>query len=407
MCPAFLDIKRLKPYKTMDKAIKQLAAMARRRELPMHFAEEEKHLAMLIALGADSQARAELITYNERSFGSPVQSDITFPMQDELFVETWQGYARDGESRGLVNVLQENIIQFGFPIQKGISQTPAYKAATLKGIPQEKWTKKNILFSSPEKMTLYIYPTMAGAIPVLFTRERSDFETLVKALAHRNEDVDVPGSMGACLVKGYNNWGRIYAYQRQWYHDNQGGCPEEEWPQEFLRLIDNKKLYQDIFLLLSDGYYSGINAAQMDMPEQEWRELSVRIRLEHEATHYFTQRVFGSAQNHVLDEIIADYMGIVAAQGHYRADWFLRFMGLEDYPRYRQGGRLQNYIAGNVMSLGAFKVLQSIVKNAAENLERFDSRIEHPIDKARVIMALSRLSLLDMADTGSLEKIIH
>lgn len=48
----------------------------------------------------------------------------------------------------------------------------------------------------------------------------------------------------------------------------------------------------------------------------------------------------------MLDELIADYAGIVAAWGRYRADWFLRFVGLEDYPRYREGGRLQNYRRG-------------------------------------------------------------
>ena len=29
-------------------------------------------------------------------------------------------------------------------------------------------------------------------------------------------------------------------------------------------------------------------------------------------------------RNNILDELVADYMGITAAAGRYRADWFLR-----------------------------------------------------------------------------------
>lgn len=67
----------------------------------------------------------------------------------------------------------------------------------------------------------------------------------------------------------------------------------------------------------------------MNLSQAEWRRLSITIRLEHECTHYFTYRVLGSMRNNLLDELIADYQGIVSAIGKYRADWFLRFMGLE------------------------------------------------------------------------------
>lgn len=73
-------------------------------------------------------------------------------------------------------------------------------------------------------------------------------------------------------------------------------------------------------------------------------------------------------RNNMRDELIADYQGIVAANGgRYRADWFLRFIGLEAFPEYRQGGRLQNYRGQPPLSDGAFKILQVLVKDAAEN----------------------------------------
>ena len=96
------------------------------------------------------------------------------------------------------------------------------------------------------------------------------------------------------------------------------------------------------------------------------------IRLEHECTHYFTRRLFGSAKNHLLDELIADYRGIVAAIGQFRADWFLRFMGLENYPNYRACGRLGYYRGDPPLSEQAFGLLQTLVQRAAENVERFD-----------------------------------
>jgi len=74
----------------------------------------------------------------------------------------------------------------------------------------------------------------------------------------------------------------------------------------------------------------------MGMDESTWHSLSLIIRLSHECTHYFTRRLFGSMRNNLLDELIADYQGIVAANGgRYRADWFLRFVGLESFPDYR------------------------------------------------------------------------
>jgi hypothetical protein len=139
----------------------------------------------------------------------------------------------------------------------------------------------------------------------------------------------------------------------------------------------------------------------MGLSEPEWQRLSLVIRLEHECTHYFTRRLFNSMRNNLLDELIADYKGIVAATGHYRADWFLRFLGLESFPHYREGGRLQNYRGQPPLSDGAFKILQVLVKAAAENLERFEA--EHT-DELRetsfqplMLMGLTYLTLEELA----------
>jgi len=66
-------------------------------------------------------------------------------------------------------------------------------------------------------------------------------------------------------------------------------------------------------------------------------------------------------RNNLLDEVIADYFGITAACGRFRADWLLRFFGLESYPRYRAGGRLEHYRGDPPLSDAAFLVLQRLL----------------------------------------------
>lgn len=137
----------------------------------------------------------------------------------------------------------------------------------------------------------------------------------------------------------------------------------------------------------------------MGLTEAEWQHLSMQIRLEHESTHYFTRRVFGSMRNNLLDELMAGYRGIVAAIGHYRADWFLRLLGLEN-PDYH-GGRLEKYRGQPPLSAGAFQVLCDAVKAAAENLERFDTtyakHLKTPDEQVLILITLSKLTLLELA----------
>jgi hypothetical protein len=113
-------------------------------------------------------------------------------------------------------------------------------------------------------------------------------------------------------------------------------------------------------------------------------------------------------RNNLLDELIADYRGIVAAIGYYRADWFLRFLGLESFPIIREEGRLQNYRGQPSLSDGAFKILQSLIKAAAENLEYFDasqvSELKTANNQVLILVALTDLTLEELA---SKEEIYH
>jgi hypothetical protein len=107
-----------------------------------------------------------------------------------------------------------------------------------------------------------------------------------------------------------------------------------------------------------------------------------------------------------LDELIADYRGVVAAVGYYRADWFLRFVGLEAFPKYRHDGRLQNYRGHPPLSEEAFRILQCLVKAAAENLERFDRRYASQPrtleDQVTLLVALTTLTLEELAGSSAI-----
>jgi hypothetical protein len=201
----------------------------------------------------------------------------------------------------------------------------------------------------------------------------------------RNEPGPVPESMGACIVSGSNNWDRIREHRRRWEAES-GDCSEAAWREEFRRLVPRQELYRDRFLILSTGPYSNVAAGEIGLSDKDWHRTSTTIRLEHECTHYFTLRFFGSMRDNLLDEIVADYMGTTAAAGRYRSDWFLRFMGLEPFPAYREG---------------AFGVLRALVKDIAENLQRTSDGLESlprsPQERAGMLLASCGFRLEDLA----------
>ena len=366
----------------------------------------ELRASSLATWGANVAQVEELLAYSDRVFAQRcLNLPLDLPLEPELHIVTWVQYAAIAHEVGTFETLKQRLVQLQFPIQAGISQTEAYRAVTRKGgLTDSLPEATGLVLQQPDQVELLIHQSLAGAIPILLVKHREDFVSLVQALAMRNEPKLVPESMGACIVSGFNNWDRIRQYRNQWETANPTACSDCDWVEEFQRLAPQKALYQDRFILLSEGAYSAVPAADMKLEEAEWRRLSSIIRLEHECTHYFTYRVLGSMHNHLLDELIADYRGIVAAVGRYQADWFLRFIGLES-SHYREGGRLQNYRGQPPLSDGAFQVLGALVQAAARNLEHFDTKyrieLRHPQQEALVTIALTQLTLEELAsETG-------
>jgi len=354
---------------------------------------------VLRSLGANDGEVAELLVYCENAFDcAAAPRPCAYPLADEPFVSAWAEYAAEVAEIGAYEALRRHLVQLRFPVARRISETAAYRAAARRGVfPDAARWGRGLELARPELVRLELHQTAAGRIPVIYAGTREDFVLLLQALARRNEPVPIPPSFGACVVSGYNNWDRVHRYRAAWELGDPARATEAAWAEEFNQLVPRKELYQDRFILLSPGPYSATAASDLGLTPAEWNETSLRIRLEHECAHYFTRRVFGSMRNALLDELLADYSGMVAATGRFRADWFLRFMGLEAFPAYRSGGRLENYRGTPPLSDGAFIVLQRLVRLAALRLEELDRTRVGPVgtltDRAVRLTSLASLTL--------------
>ena len=335
-------------------------------------------------------------------------ASLCLPLKDEPFAAAWRQYENETAQHGIEEVLRNRFTQFNFPVKTGISNTPQYQQALKKGLlPEHAQPKGGVNFSDPANITLFVHESPAGSIGVILAGKRQDFVTLVQTLLYKNEPAQIPDSLGAFMVSGYNNWDRIRNYKQQWMANQNTIGDDFSWMLEFEQLKKKKELYQDRFIILSSGPYSDIPAADMGMEPGAWREKSVSLRLEHECTHYFTRRVFSSMRKNIWDEILADYMGITAAHGSFNARWFLLFMGLENYPEYRPGGRLEKYVPDSLPE-SALEALRGMTVTTAENLQDLDKRFgpgHHSLqDRSTMLLALSITGWSALAGPDYLER---
>jgi hypothetical protein len=353
--------------------------------------------SVLDACGADDDSAERLLAYNETPYDPRLLEGRAWPMPDEAHLAAWDEYARDAAGMGVVAALRPRLLQLRFPVAAGISGTDDYRAATRKGIAPADGPGPALV--APERLELSLHPTMAGRVPVLVAGVREDFVTLVRVFSARNEPIDVPDAMGACIVTGLNNWDRVRRH-RETFEAGRGTPDDAEWLAEFkANLAPRPELYQDRFILLSSGPYSAVPAADLGLAEEAWRARSLAIRREHECTHYLTYRAFGRMRNNLLDELIADFAALAQVDGRYDAGLALRFFGLEGYPRWREGGRLQSYLGDPPLPPAATAVLRTLVFRAARNLESFaDARPPRGRGEiARVVLALAGLTLEELA----------
>lgn len=149
--------------------------------------------------------------------------------------------------------------------------------------------KRPLVFRSPRTVEMKIYDSFAGRIPIIYVRDPTDFEQLVTNVAYKGVRPENISQTGASFISGRTTR----------------------------------------FIILSAKPYSNVPASELGINnDSDWLEGSMLLRRGHECTHYYTKQTYGIANNILHDEIMADFIGMYEAFGYYKAEWFLRFMGL-------------------------------------------------------------------------------
>jgi hypothetical protein len=186
----------------------------------------------------------ELLAYNKRNFGDYLRGNDRL----ESSMVAWQKYLADAAKIGVWETLRRNLVQLRFKVATGMSENPEYLASTRRGLMVPARTI-SLEMRSPWRLQLLIHQTKAVAIPIIFTPERVDFESLVQAMFFCNEPIKIPLEKRACIVSGLNNWDRVRAYRTQWESQRGNGL----WLKHWQRLQPKKSLFQDRFIILTNS----------------------------------------------------------------------------------------------------------------------------------------------------------
>lgn len=272
------------------------------------------------------------------------------PLEPDETLQWWRKLVAASEPDEWFTELQQQLPQLLLPQVKGISQSDTYKAAILRGEPIESTQLKSIQpWERPQELELEIAEHPCVAVPVLRTPSWVDFQRLVRALAHRCEPVVLADGVHAQAISGLIHWDLIRQFG----------------PKARAKLI-----------LLHEAPYGSVPAQQLpwDLSDAEWCRRSGHLRLEHELTHLATKRVLGEMRINLLDELIADFMGMLKAMGCYSAEVFGRCLGVDPIDGPQPNGRWMTYVAqldpGEAQQVVALTMQRSIeLEQIAQDLD--------------------------------------
>ena len=344
-------------------------------------------------LGCSEDLLAQLAAY----LAPPVSPDVripSLPLPDEAFVGHWRRCQIDSGGQEAFAMLRSQLIELHFPIQKGLSKDPSYRAARQNG--DLSGATIGLILERPDQLGIEFITTAAGCIPVVLTATRADFIALVCAILHHNEPYEVPNNMGAVMISGYFNWARLRAWRVQARLDRLTSQEAEKRLRH--HLASYKHDYQDRFIILSPGFYSGLSPEQAGFESDSWLKYSHIIRREHEGTHYLTRRVLGMMRTHLLDELLADFVGLTAAfNGRFDADLFLALMGIRPDASLLEHGRIHIY--RGPLSWDALEVVARLLILASRSLADMTALtpLRTSLARGQVAIGLYRLGMDEIA----------
>ncbi len=208
-----------------------------------------------------------------------------------------------------------------------------------------------VSFSHPEQVRIEIFDSFAGRIPVIYVTYTPDFEQLVTNVAHKGIRPDNLSETGASFLSGKTTR----------------------------------------FMILSAKPYSNVPACELGLTDEEWRDKSLLVRRAHECTHYFTKQTYGITNNILHDELMADFTGIYEAFGFFRAEWFLRFMGIIE-----GSGNRMIYYTKELREETRLR-LKELMKTASERLESWSQT-----EDFRSLSTSERIKKMCMAGLGGI-----
>ncbi|MCR4909127.1 MAG: hypothetical protein K5985_09860 [Lachnospiraceae bacterium] len=238
---------------------------------------------------------------------------------------------------------------------------------------QEPEEKNLSHFKSDEKDSLVFMDTPVGEVCVITLNERQDFVTFLQIMANRCAEVNIPDTQGASILSGVINWRKIEARRDAFFEEEkEKGNDFPDWNGEFKRFTSDKSNYLDTLIVLSVGPYSFVPGSEFGFSAEEWTAYSNTIRLYHECTHFICRKKFPEKKDAVMDELVADAVGIYAAFGKFNRQMEERFLGISG--GHYTGGRLENYVTADTEEEKS-RILAEMSGKVSAVLSEFDDII--------------------------------
>ena len=258
----------------------------------------------------------------------------------------------------------------------------AHRLAAGRGIAPEGVSLAHFAGSSQDE--LREVDTPAGPVEVLFLEQRGDFETFLQIIGHKSNPVPIARTVGAITYRGMADWGKVSKAHADYLAS--GGT---DWSAEFMRLAKQPGAFRGELIIISEGPYSNISAAQTPFGEADWLRVSREVRLHHECAHVVCRRVMPGDILPVWDEVTADVVGLLCATGSYDATLAALFLGVSH--EGFMGGRLSEYLTEE--QLGRIDAIAAEVFGALKKIEA-RTMCEPPDDPFAFLLDLKRDPLI-------------